>query len=265
MLMGTLAPVCRRMWPGTLHGLSNLPEHDRYLVVANHSAMGTAELLSLLVAWYERFGTARPVAGMAHPAAFRAPVLGHILRGLGAVEATREGAAKARRAGVPLLLFPGGDHEASRPLWQADKVDFAGRKGWIRLAREHRLAIVPMCITGSHKTLPILAHGRAASWALGLRFLGVHRAPVPVLSVAAALGALGLARAAGVGWVGRGAAVWAAALSTMMLPWIPATIGFHILPLISADELEDPARDGAAYERVVAALQHTLRARSASP
>ncbi|HZF54554.1 MAG TPA: 1-acyl-sn-glycerol-3-phosphate acyltransferase [Polyangiaceae bacterium] len=255
-----LEPLVRRMWPGTFYGLENLPSHDRFMVVANHSAMGSAELWSLLLAWHDLFQGRRRVAGMAHPAAFGVPVLGSILRGLGAVEATREGARKAREAGVPLLLFPGGDHEAMRPLGQADRVDFAGRKGWIRLAREHGLAIVPMAITGSHKTLPILMRSRALSWVIGMRpLLGVKRAPLPVLSLASALAAERLARWAGVGVPGRFGAALAAYWATLMVPWIPARIGFHLMPPTDVDELAHEGSDEALYERVVGVLGTALK------
>src|SRR5262249_44237346 len=101
-----LGPVVRRMWPGTVSGLDRLPEHDRFLLVANHSGMGIAEIWALLIAWHEQTG-GRPIAGMAHPAGFKVPLVRRFLQGFGAVEATREGAAHARAAGAPLLLFPG--------------------------------------------------------------------------------------------------------------------------------------------------------------
>lgn len=259
-LIRVIGPVARRMWPGTIHGLDHLPDHDRFLVVANHSGMGAAELWTLATAWYDMGRDARPIAGMAHSAAFRVPLLRDVLHGLGAVEATQEGADAARRAGVPLLLFPGGDHESMRPIWQARRVDFAGRKGWIRLARRHRLDIVPLCITGSHVTLPILLRSRALAWLVGLRpLLGVRRAPLPLLSVATFALSLRLARAAGLrarwGVLGGLASYWV----TLMLPWVPARIGFHLLPRIQADEVADPADDGAIYARVVDSLERTLR------
>lgn len=256
-----MGPLIRRMWPSTLHGVENLPSHNRFLLVANHSAMGSAEIWSLILAWDDHFkGRRRPIAGMAHPGAFQVPLLGALLRGLGAVEATREGARKARDAGVPLLLFPGGDHEAARPLWQADRVDFAGRKGWIRLAREHGLTIVPMAITGSHKTLPILLRSRSLAWAVGLRpLLGVKRAPLPFLSLASMVGAAAIARAAGAGIFGRYAAAVAAYWTTLMIPWIPARIDYHLLPPIDADELAQIGDDKAVYARVVGDLGRILK------
>ena len=260
-LKAVLQPLVQRLWPGTFHGLEHLPSHDRFMVVANHSAMGSAELWSLLLAWHDLYQGRRRVAGMAHPGAFGVPFLGSILRGLGAVEATREGARKAREAGVPLLLFPGGDHEAMRPLWQADRVDFAGRKGWIRLAREHGLTIVPMAITGSHRTLPILMRSRALAWVMGMRpALGVKEAPLPVLSLASMIAADRLARAAGAEVPGRFAAVVAAYWATLMIPFIPARIGFHLLAPIGPDEVAQTPADDVLYRRVVGALGRALKA-----
>ncbi len=46
-LLRTLKPICRHMWPGIFHGLHKLPSHNRFIVVANHSGMGSAELWSL--------------------------------------------------------------------------------------------------------------------------------------------------------------------------------------------------------------------------
>ncbi len=253
-----MGPLIRRMWPATFHDLDRLPPDDRILIVANHSGMGAAELWTLALAWYERFGVTRPIAGMAHPAGFRVPILREALQGLGAVEATRVGAAKARRAGVPILLFPGGDHEATRPFWQADRVDFAGRKGWIRLAREHGLTIVPLCISGSHITLPIVASGRAIAWLTGLRFIGTHRAPLPALALLTSTLAFRVARALGCSRPTSLLAAWAAIAPTVMIPWIPSPIGFHFLPPIPARDVA-LASDEVLYDRVVGALGRTLR------
>ncbi len=258
-----LGPVVRRMWPGTLEGLEHLPEGGRFMVVANHSGMGIAELWSMIFAWNALHQGARPIAGMAHPAAFKIPPVRHFLDGLGAVEATREGAARACAAGSPLLLFPGGDHESMRPLWQARRVDWNGRRGWIRLAREHGLTIVPMCIRGSHMTLPILARSRALAWAIGGRAIGMHRAPLPALAIPAAIGALKLARAAGApGWVGA-LGVVGSVWGTLALPWIPSRLTFRLLPPIAPSELgEGEAAERAVYARVVTLLERTLRAPS---
>jgi len=252
-----VAPLVRRLWPADLQGLENLPDHGRYLVVANHSGLGSAELLSLLVQWTDRFGDTRPLAGMAHRAGFEVPPLRQLLQGYGAVEATRAGAAWARAHETPLLVFPGGDAEAMRPAWRAGDVDFFGRCGWIRLAREHGLDLVPLCISNSHHTIPTLpVPGRLVAQALGLGLLGAPRAPLPIH--AALLGMLA-GRA-----LHRRAVPWPLALAgalatfhmTTMIPVVPAQIGFDFLPTIRRDELDAP--DHVVYERVVGALQSAL-------
>ena len=45
-------------------------------------------------------------------------------------------ADKALDSGAALLVYPGGDYEVHRPSWERAKVDFGGRKGFIRLALE---------------------------------------------------------------------------------------------------------------------------------
>jgi 1-acyl-sn-glycerol-3-phosphate acyltransferase len=55
-----------------------------------------------------------------------------------------------------VLIFPGGDHEAFRPVWQAYRVDMANRKGFLRIARRAWVPIVPLGIRGSQFALPIL-------------------------------------------------------------------------------------------------------------
>ncbi len=241
-----------------MHGLEHLPDHNRYLVVANHSGMGAAELGSLIVGWRDRFGEARPVAGMAHPVGFGVPLLGYLLRGVGAVEATRQGAAWARAHEMPLLLFPGGDHEASRPLWRANQIDFAGRKGWIRLAREHGLSIVPLCITGSHVTNPILAHGKSIAWLTGLRALGVRRAPLTASALAVAPLVYGLSRTLGLPrWISA-AGAWASMGPTVLLPYVPARLGFHFLPPLHPERFQDSSSDDSIYAEVTGSLQQKL-------
>ena len=40
--------------------------------------------------------------------------------------------AKALQAGAAVLVYPGGDYEVHRPVWERSSVDFDGRKGFIR-------------------------------------------------------------------------------------------------------------------------------------
>lgn len=191
-----VAPALRALWPAALTGAEQLPASGAFLAVANHSGLGVVESLVLVDTWLEAVGPGVPLAAMAHSSLLRAPLAGALLRAVGAVEATREGAELAVRSGASLLLFPGGDHEAMRPLWRAREVDFAGRRGFIRLARALGLPIVPIAITGSHVTLPTLGASKSLAWVTGLRSVGMKRLPLPISSLLGAAVALRVTRRA---------------------------------------------------------------------
>jgi len=70
------------------------------------------------------------------------------LRKFGTVAASPENAAQALESGAALLVYPGGDYEVHRPSWLRNKVDFGGRKGFIRLALENDVPIVPVVSAG---------------------------------------------------------------------------------------------------------------------
>lgn len=246
-------PALRAFWPAEMKGLEKLPARDA-LIVANHSGLGVVECLWLPELWSARVGLARPVAAMAHSSLFRLPGAGTLLRAVGAVEATREQARRARDAGASLLLFPGGDHESMRPLWRAREVDFAGRLGFVRLARELGLTIVPMAITGSHVTIPLLGFSKRLARAVGLGRVGVHRAPLPVLSLLGAAAYLGW----GGGSLARRAVIAAGIYGALVpIPWVPSRIGFEVLDPIEPRELA-AQDDGAVYARVTSSIARAL-------
>ena len=86
--------------------------------------------------------------------------------GLGFLRQVRHGGgvARERRAGAAqrarlVLVYPGGDWEVHRPTWRAARVDFAGRKGFIRLALDHDVPIVPVVSIGGQETALFLTRG----------------------------------------------------------------------------------------------------------
>lgn len=247
-------PTLRRLWPSTFLGVEHLPKDARYLLVANHSGLGVAETLVLVDAWTEHVGDRR-LSAMVHSSLMRAPGIGDLLRAAGAVEASREGARWARAAGSAVLVFPGGDHEAMRPIWRARRVDFANRHGWIHLARELDVPIVPLAITGSHVTLPSLGCSRRLATAVGLRHFGMHRVPLPVLSIAAAFASLRLTR--GRSAPTRGALAALAYAMGVFVPFVPSHIGFHVLQPVQSNDV-GKNDDDAIYARVTGAIAHVL-------
>ena len=86
------------------------------------------------------------------------PTLGS-LRKFGTVAASPENSEKALESGAALLVYPGGDYEVHRPTWQRNRVDFGNRKGFIRLALEQNVPIVPVVSIGGQETSLFLSRG----------------------------------------------------------------------------------------------------------
>ncbi|MGM0577946.1 MAG: 1-acyl-sn-glycerol-3-phosphate acyltransferase [Myxococcota bacterium] len=251
-----MRPVVRAAFRPTLEGTERLPEDGPYLLVGNHSAgLGIAELTSFVALYAERFGGERPLAAFAHPIGFRFPPMAALHRALGSVPSTYEAAEETLAEGVPLLVFPGGDHETLRPVWQAHRVDFGGRRGFLRIARKMGVPVVPMGIRGSHFTAPILLRSRALAWVLVIpRLAGIKRWGVSLLGAA---GAATIAVTPLPGWA-RAGLVWLwLASPVQFLPVVPWTIRFRIGEPLSPDILFDPEDEdlSEALARVEAAVQ----------
>jgi 1-acyl-sn-glycerol-3-phosphate acyltransferase len=162
-LLRGLRPLLRLAFRPTLEGADQLPKGP-FILVANHGAgLAIADLLCLAMCWLDRFGADLPLAGFAHPFAFRVWPFTLVMRGLGAVPSTYAAGRSTLARGVPLVVFPGGDHEACQSVLLGDTVDFAGRSGFVKLALEAEVPLVPMGVRGSHYPAPVLLRSRALS------------------------------------------------------------------------------------------------------
>lgn len=256
-----LDPVVRACHRPTLEGAEHLPTDGPFLLVANHSGgLGVAEILSFITLYLRHVGPERPIAGFAHPTGFRVPLFSRLLRGIGAVPSTYEAAAHALTRGVPLLVFPGGDHETLRPIWQANAVDFGGRVGFLRVAREHGVPVVPMGIRGGHMTAPVLVRSRALATLLVFpRLLGTKRWGVSLLSV---MGVAALVARGPASWPAKAALAWLWMGSPLTFqPWIPWTLRFRIGAPIAAEELFPDGAEGGdeALRRALARVQSAVQ------
>jgi 1-acyl-sn-glycerol-3-phosphate acyltransferase len=170
-----VAPIVRACFRPTLEGSDNLPRDTPYLLVANHSAgVGLAELASLATLWLQHFGTSRPLAGFALPIGFALWPISALHRAIGSVPSTYAAAHHALSKGVPILVFPGGDHESLKPIWHVHRVDFCGRVGFLRIARDAGVPIVPLGIRNGAWTAPILLRSKLlATLLVTPRLMGV--------------------------------------------------------------------------------------------
>jgi 1-acyl-sn-glycerol-3-phosphate acyltransferase len=148
--------------------LANVPDEGPVLLVGNHTGGNMApETITFTLAFSTFFGVERRFHQLAHNLVLASP-LGPFLRNYGTVAASHENANKALEAGAAVLVFPGGDWEVHRPSWQSSRIDFGGRKGFIKLALKQNVPIVPVVTIGGQETALWLSRGDWLARMLGL-------------------------------------------------------------------------------------------------
>lgn len=66
-----------------------------------------------------------------------------------------------------MLVYPGGDYETFRPTWHSDRIEFGGRRGFIKLALERGVPIVPVVAIGGQETALFATRGERAAEVTG--------------------------------------------------------------------------------------------------
>ncbi|MGI8726970.1 MAG: lysophospholipid acyltransferase family protein [Solirubrobacterales bacterium] len=146
---------------GEVRGLANIPEEGPVLLVGNHSGGNlTPDTIVFGLAFHAYFGVERRYHQLAHNLVMAMPQTQLLrLRKWGTVAASHEHAEQALKEGAALIVYPGGGWEVHRPSWQGDRVDFDGRKGFIKLALKAEVPIVPVVAIGGQETALFLSRG----------------------------------------------------------------------------------------------------------
>ncbi|MBB5918479.1 1-acyl-sn-glycerol-3-phosphate acyltransferase [Nocardia transvalensis] len=244
-----LLPVARayvNYFTPTVTGSHNVPETGPALVIGNHSSIYWApEIWLTYLSMLDR----RPVDpsfGVAHDILLRTPFLGDSLRSFGVLPASREAATTAVKDGGAVLVYPGGDWEACRPWSDRGRIDLAGRKGFVRLALELGIPVVPAVATGGHDSIFIVSRGERTARLLRLDKL--LRAKVFPYTVGVPFGV---------------------APVVPQVP-LPATVNLSFLPPLDwstrPGDPENPAEVDACYRETVDTMQAELdRLRAETP
>jgi 1-acyl-sn-glycerol-3-phosphate acyltransferase len=219
-------------------GLERIPPTGPVLLVGNHSG-GTwiADTFIFAQHFYDHFGAQRPFHQLAHDLVFKVPGLRALAQRNGTVPASPANMAAALERDAALLVYPGGDHETFRPSWESDEIGFAQRTGFVKLALEHQVPVVPVVAIGGQETALFLGRGRRVARLLGLdRALRLKVLP-PVLGPPLGLTIMDL---------------------PLRFP-IPAKISIRVLePIDLTQELGSQGDIGDGYELVTSTMQDTL-------
>jgi 1-acyl-sn-glycerol-3-phosphate acyltransferase len=151
-----------------IEGWEHLPEPPVLLIGIHSGAPFVWDAWTVGIQWWRRFGTDRPLHGTAHDALMAAPLIGSYFRRMGVLPAAPDSIASALEAGHDVALWPGGEIDSLRPWTDRDEAVLAGRKGFIRMAVNAGVPIVPIATVGGPDSMPVLARGRRLARALQL-------------------------------------------------------------------------------------------------
>lgn len=163
-------PTLRALW-STYHradvrGLERIPDGPS-LLVGNHSGgIFIVDTFLFALEFYEHFGPDRRFHQLAHSVSARMPFTG--IRRYGVLAASHDNARAAFERDAPVLVYPGGDYETFRPSTHANRIEFGGRKGWVKLALEAGVPVVPVVSVGGQETALFMTRGERAARTLGL-------------------------------------------------------------------------------------------------
>jgi 1-acyl-sn-glycerol-3-phosphate acyltransferase len=139
-------------------GWHHMPPTGKVLIVGSHNGgLASPDTSMFMYDWFRRFGYDRLAYGLMHPVGWKFPVLAKPAAQVGAILAHPKMAIAALQRDAAVLVYPGGAEDMFRPHYLRDRIHFAGRKGFIKLALREEVPIVPIISHGAHDTLIVLA------------------------------------------------------------------------------------------------------------
>lgn len=150
-----LSFLYRQYFKVECYGTSNIPDHERAMLVPNHGGILPYDILMLMYALkYEHSGhrTLRPLI---EDELFYFPHIGTFLNRQGCVRASKENAEELLRANNLIAVFPEGAKGLLKLHKDRYRLERFGRGGFIKVASATQTPIIPTAIYGCEDVTPI--------------------------------------------------------------------------------------------------------------
>jgi 1-acyl-sn-glycerol-3-phosphate acyltransferase len=171
LLHGLSLFISKRYFRAEVRGMNNIPSGP-CLLVGNHNCIGVVNPeIWIFGSHYHLQKNLRSLKALGHDFVMRVPLLWRLAQKyLGYVPNNFPTAVKTLRDGHNVLVYPGGGWESCRPSCERDLIDFKQRTGFVKLAREGKVSIVPVVSAGAHDGVFIWKRGSRIA-----KLLQLHR------------------------------------------------------------------------------------------
>jgi 1-acyl-sn-glycerol-3-phosphate acyltransferase len=183
------APLLEFLWSRyfrvRLLGVENIPATGAAMLVGNHSGGIPYDGALLLHGVHRNHPSHRRVRPLVANFAFRAGWMANIVARIGGVRASRETALPLLSAGELIAVFPEGLKGVGKLYRERYRMARFGRGGFVRLASEAQVPLLPVAIVGAEEIHPVIGKITSLAEPLGLPY-------IPITPTFPWLGPLGL-------------------------------------------------------------------------
>jgi 1-acyl-sn-glycerol-3-phosphate acyltransferase len=183
------APLLEFLWSRyfrvRLLGIENIPNEGAALLVGNHSGgipYDGALLLHGIRREHPRHRRVRPLVANF---AFRSGWMANVVARVGCVRASMENALPILERGELVAVFPEGLRGVGKLYRERYRLARFGRGGFVRLAREARVPLLPVAVVGAEEIHPVIGKITRFAEPLGIPY-------IPITPTFPWLGPLGL-------------------------------------------------------------------------
>jgi 1-acyl-sn-glycerol-3-phosphate acyltransferase len=166
-------------------GLENVPSEGPALIVANHSGGLPYDGAMLIYGVFRDHPAHRRLRTLVANFAFRSPWMVNVVARIGGVRASTETAMPLLAAGNLVAVFPEGLKGVGKMFRERYRLSRFGRGGFVRLARQANVPIIPVAIVGAEEIHPVLGKITSLAEPLGIPY-------IPITPTFPLLGPLGL-------------------------------------------------------------------------
>jgi nucleoside-diphosphate-sugar epimerase/1-acyl-sn-glycerol-3-phosphate acyltransferase len=188
VLAPLLRPLYKQWWRVEVRGMEHVPSSGAALVVGNHAGTLPFDAMMVSLAIHDEHPAHRTLRMLAADLAFTLPLVAPLARKSGNTLACEEDARRLLGAGELVGVWPEGYKGLGKPFGERYRLRRFGRGGFVELALQTGVPIVPVAVVGSEEIYPMIGNLRRAARLLGLPYLPV----TPTFPLLGPLGAVPL-------------------------------------------------------------------------